>query len=216
MSAAGQPLLILGTGSFAAEVADVVCEIPGWTVTGFVESLDRTHCLEKLEGLPILWLDEIASLSATHRAIAALGTTRRDQLIRQVRAFGFDFATLVHPTARVSAASSLGEGTLVSVASVIAAHAQLGRHVLVNRGVLIGHHTLIGDYATLSPGANVAGACHIGEATYVGMGAVLIDHTTVGAHSVIAAGAVVTRDVPDHVMVAGVPAKIIKEHTPGL
>ena len=44
MSDSARPLLILGTGNFAAEVADLVSEIGGWTVTGFVESLDRERC----------------------------------------------------------------------------------------------------------------------------------------------------------------------------
>jgi acetyltransferase-like isoleucine patch superfamily enzyme len=47
------------------------------------------------------------------------------------------------------------------------------------------------------------------------MGAVVIDHRKVGAHSVVGAGAVVTEDVPDHVLVVGVPAKIIKRNIEG-
>jgi acetyltransferase-like isoleucine patch superfamily enzyme len=68
---------------------------------------------------------------------------------------------------------------------------------------------------TVQPGANIAGACDIGPATYVGMGAVVIDHVKVGSHSVIGAGAVVIEDVPDHVLVVGVPAKIVKKDIPG-
>jgi acetyltransferase-like isoleucine patch superfamily enzyme len=47
------------------------------------------------------------------------------------------------------------------------------------------------------------------------MGAVVIDHITIGSHSVIGAGAVVTKDVPDHVLVVGVPARIVKEGIAG-
>ena len=42
------------------------------------------------------------------------------------------------------------------------------------------------------------------------MSAVVLDHLTVGASSVVAAGAVVVRDVPDHVQVVGVPARVVK------
>ena len=68
---------------------------------------------------------------------------------------------------------------------------------------------------TIQPGANVAGACHIGQATYIGMGAIVIDHITVGSHSVVGAGAVVTKDVPDNVVVVGVPARVVKENIAG-
>lgn len=43
----------------------------------------------------------------------------------------------------------------------------------------------------------------------IGSGAVILCGVTVGTHALIGAGAVVTRDVPDHAVVAGVPARII-------
>lgn len=47
------------------------------------------------------------------------------------------------------------------------------------------------------------------------MGAVVIDGITIGSRSVVAAGAVVIKDVPNNVLVAGVPAKIVKEQIDG-
>ncbi len=210
-----KPLLILGNRTLAVEIAYVASEIPGFEVTGFVENLETQRCQEKLEGLPIIWFEDLASFADTHWAVAGLATTHRSLFIEQVSAYGIRFATLVHPSARISSTSSLGEGTIISPGVIIASHSHLGRHVLVNRGALIGHHTEISDYVTIHPGANIAGSCHIGSATYIGMGAVVIDHLTIGAHSVVGAGAVVTRDVPDHVQVVGVPARIVKENIPG-
>ena len=210
-----KPLLVLGTRTLALEIADLACEIPGFRVAGFGENMEPERCRETLAGLPILWVDDVAKLAHTHFAVCGLATTHRSRFTEQVAAHGVPFATLVHPSARVSAKSSLGEGTIVSVGAIIAAHTHLGRYVLVNRGALIGHHTEIGDYVTIQPGANIAGACRIGEATYIGIGAVVIDHITIGAHSVVGAGAVVVKDVPDHVQVVGVPARIVKENIAG-
>jgi sugar O-acyltransferase (sialic acid O-acetyltransferase NeuD family) len=197
------------------EIADLAAEVPGIRVAGFVENLDRAKCSQSLGGLPILWVDEIAGLAGTHWALCGLGTTQRSRFTDQVADYGFRFATLVHPLARISAQSSLGPGSILSVGVIVAAHSRLGQHVLVNRAALVGHHTEIGDYTTIGPGANIAGSCRIGPATYIGIGAVVIDHLSVGAHSVIGAGAVVTKDVPDHVLVVGVPARIVKEGVPG-
>lgn len=47
------------------------------------------------------------------------------------------------------------------------------------------------------------------------MGAVVIDRITVGSCSIVGAGAVVTKDVPDHAQVVGVPARIVKENVDG-
>lgn len=210
-----QQVLILGSGSFAEEVADVISEIPQVTLAGFVENQDGSLTGELLRGLPIYWVDQLAELAETHTAICGLGTTFRSRYVEQVEQYDLAFTTLVHPSARVSTQASLAEGTFVSTAAVIASYTTVGKHVSVNRAALIGHHTQIGPFVTVGPGANIAGNCRIGQSTYIGMSAVILDHISVGSHSVIGAGAVVTRNVPDNVQVVGVPAGIVKENIMG-
>lgn len=53
-------------------------------------------------------------------------------------------------------------------------------------------------------------AVHIGKNVWVGAGAIILPGVTIGDGSVVAAGAVVNKDVPAHVMVAGVPAQVKK------
>jgi len=208
-------LLILGTGTFAEEIADVISEIPGVIVTGFVENIDRKLCEKRLGNLPVFWVDELSHMAENHEAICGLGTTYRYRYIDQVKKYNIPFATLVHPSSRVSRKSSIGEGTFINSGATIAAYSKLGRHVNVNRGALIGHHTQIGSFVTVGPGANIAGNSRIEDSTYIGMGALVLDHISVGSHSIVGAGAVVTKDVPDNVQVVGVPAKIVKENIEG-
>lgn len=215
MTSGVQPLLVLGTHHFAPEVLDLVSEIDGFRVDGFVENLDRGRAARELEGLPVHWIDDVARFARTHRAVCALGTNRRRRIVEEAERLGFGFATLVHPKARVSSRSTLGDGTIVNAGVVVATHATIGRHVILNRGTLIGHDTVVGDYVTFGPGANVAGLCRVGEGVYVAIGAVLVDRVTVGDGAVVGAGAVVTHDVPDHVMVVGVPARVVKEGVDG-
>jgi acetyltransferase EpsM len=215
MKRANSKCLILGTRTLAIEIADIISEIPDVQLTGFVENMERDKCREKLEGLPVYWVDELEKLSKTHCAVCALATTHRKRFIEQVSAYNTPFATIMHPTARISAKSTLGKGTIVSAGVIIAAYTNLGQHVIVNRGALIGHHTKIGDYVTIQPGANIAGLCTIGDSAYIGMGAIVLDRISIGSHSIVGAGAVVTKDVPDNVQVIGVPAKIVKENIEG-
>jgi acetyltransferase EpsM len=206
---AAEPLLILGTRTFAVEVADLASE-SGFAVAGFVENMSPERCSETLDGFPIHWIEAVGRLAETHRAVCGLGTTLRSRFADQAAEEGLRFASVLHPSARLARTSSHGEGAVVSVAVVVAAHTRIGRHVLINRGSLVGHHTTIGDYVSIQSGANIAGSCTIGDATYIGMGAVVLDHITIGSHSIVGAGAVVTRDVPDNVEVVGVPARITK------
>jgi sugar O-acyltransferase (sialic acid O-acetyltransferase NeuD family) len=210
-----QPVLILGTRLLAVEVMDLIGDMPDYEVAGFVENMKRDLAGQTLEGSPIFWVDEVSRLVDTHVAICALSTTHRRTFVEQVANLGMRFATLVHPTARVSSRARLGEGCLVSAMATIATHTILGRSVFVSRGALIGHHTTIGDYCTIQPGANIAGAVTIGDGTYVGMGAIVLDQHTIGSHCVIGSGAVVTGDLPDRVQAVGIPARIVKTDIDG-
>lgn len=196
-----RPILILGAGAFAIEVADLISETPGFTVAGFVQSVDPGKGAQTLEDLPVYWVEEIAKFADTHWAVCAVGTSQRKGFIEQVAGYGIRFATVIHPAARVSPKSLIGEGTIVSPGVMIGTHTRVGRHVILNRGVLVGHHTEIGDYVTAGPGANIAGSCAIGESAFIGIGAIIRDHLKIGSRAVLGAGAVVVKEVPEAVMV---------------
>ena len=209
-AAAKTRLVILGTSLFAPEVTDLAEDTGLYEVSAFIENRDRDKTREPFLGRPVLWVDDMAPLAATHHAVCSLGTTLRQGFIEQAIGAGFTFARIQHPTARVSGTSTVGDGSVVSVGAIVAAHSRIGRHVIINRGVLIGHHTTVHDYVTLSPGANIAGAVTIGEGAYIGIGAIVLDRVTIGARAFVGAGSVVTQDVPDRAQVAGMPARVVK------
>jgi len=127
--------------------------------------------------------------------------------------FGIDFTTLVHPRAYVSPMASLAGGIFVGANSVIAPGASLAEHVFINRGVTIGHDTQIGAYSRVQPGSNLGGLTNIGEGVTIGLGATLLERLQIGNRSVIAGGSVVLHDVPEDVLVAGIPATVKKRLT---
>lgn len=55
----------------------------------------------------------------------------------------------------------------------------------------------------------------ISDDVWIGANAVILPGVTIGRHSVVAAGAVVTKDVPNNSLVAGIPAKVIRQLTNG-
>ena len=90
---------------------------------------------------------------------------------------------------------------------------------MIDMNVVIGGRGTIGKNCHIGAGAVVAGVVEPPSATpviveddvVVGANAVLLEGVRVGKGSVVAAGAVVTQDVPPGVVVAGAPARIIKE-----
>lgn len=55
------------------------------------------------------------------------------------------------------------------------------------------------------------GGVHVGDNCVIGAGAVILGHITIGNDVSIGANAVVNRDIPDHCMAVGVPARIIRK-----
>jgi acetyltransferase-like isoleucine patch superfamily enzyme len=55
----------------------------------------------------------------------------------------------------------------------------------------------------------------IGSNSWLGHGSIVLPGTRIGRHVVVAAGAVVTGDVPDYSVVAGVPARVIRRYVDG-
>jgi sugar O-acyltransferase (sialic acid O-acetyltransferase NeuD family) len=209
-------LLILGTGTFAMYVADLVSDLPDIQVVGFVASMPPYEPGSTMLGQPIYWVDELAQFDDSYRAVCALVTTKRIQFVQQVEALGMHFTSIIHPTARVSRMATVGEGTVINAGVQVATHSQIGKHVVINRGALIGHHNVIHDYATISPGANLAGNITVGQRAWIGLGANILEKRTIGEQSIVGAGALVSRDVPDRVKVMGVPARIVEEGIDGL
>jgi sugar O-acyltransferase (sialic acid O-acetyltransferase NeuD family) len=209
-------LLILGTGTYALDVADLIDDIPELEVVGFVASLPPYTPGATLLDLPVHWVDDLPNFAQTCWAVCALVTTKRHHFIEQAADLGMRFATVVHPSSRVSRRATIGDGTIINSGVQVATHTQLGKHVIVNRGALIGHHNTIHDYATISPGANLAGNVTVGTRAYVGLGANILEKRTIGSQAAVAAGALVTHDVPDRTKVMGAPARVVETDIDGL
>ncbi|MFT4995177.1 MAG: maltose O-acetyltransferase, partial [Paraglaciecola sp.] len=92
-----------------------------------------------------------------------------------------------------------------------AAPVTFGDDVMLAPGVLISTATHPLDPQKRRKGIESARAITIGNNVWLGMGATILDGVTIGDNAVIAAGAVVNRNVRANTVVAGVPARVIRE-----
>ena len=106
----------------------------------------------------------------------------------------------------------IGDYTRVGLHNTIIGPVTIGNHVNLAQGITVtalNHNFSEADKRIDEQGVST-GQVVIGDDVWIGANAVVLPNVSIGRHCVIAAGAVVTKNVPDGCVVAGVPAKIIK------
>jgi sugar O-acyltransferase (sialic acid O-acetyltransferase NeuD family) len=194
---------IAGAGGFGRETLDALRASPGAPGAG-VEFLDDRADRAVVDGVPVRRPGE-AGPGGFVVAIA-------DPLVRQrmaalLRERGLTPASVIHPRAVISPGAVLGPGCVVLANVFVSTGTRLGAHVHVNYNATIGHDAVLGDFVTVLPGANVAGAVTLAAQVTVGSNACVLQGLHIGQSATVGAGAVVTRDQPPGVVVAGVPAR---------
>lgn len=107
----------------------------------------------------------------------------------------------------------IGDHTRIGLHNTIIGPVTIGCHVNLAQGITVtalNHNFEASDKRIDEQGVSTTPVI-IEDDIWIGANAVILPGVTIGNHSVVAAGAVVTKNVPPHSLVAGVPAKIIKQ-----
>jgi sugar O-acyltransferase (sialic acid O-acetyltransferase NeuD family) len=136
----------------------------------------------------------------------------RKKLHDKFEALGGVFNSTISPKANVgSFGNHINNGCNIMTGTVITNDVTIGKGTLINLNCTVGHDVVIGDFVELCPGVSVSGNCSIGELSFIGTNATILPSINIGKNVIVAAGSVVTKDVPDNCMVAGIPAIIKRE-----
>lgn len=93
----------------------------------------------------------------------------------------------------------------------IGAKTCLGLGSLINTGAQIHHEVFIGEFSEVNPGAVILGKAQVGNFSSIGANVTVLPKIKIGNNVIIGAGSVITENIPDNVLVVGVPGKIIKK-----
>lgn len=125
----------------------------------------------------------------------------------------------IEPGAIIRDRVSIGENCVIMMGAVINIGAEIGDGTMIDMNAVVGARGTIGKNAHIGAGAVIAGVLEppsktpviIEDDVLVGANAVVLEGVRVGKGAVVAAGAIVTKDVPPNTVVAGSPAKVIKD-----
>jgi sugar O-acyltransferase (sialic acid O-acetyltransferase NeuD family) len=144
------------------------------------------------------------------------GTTiGRYQTGRGIVKAGGELTSLVHPDVELYM-SRVGPGAYIQEKVVIQANVEFGNNCSVHIGCMIAHDIRVGNSAFISFAVAVSGEVEIGDGAFIGANATILPRIKIGKFATVGAGAVVNKDVPDYAVVAGNPARIIRQNAPEL
>ncbi|MCL1803632.1 MAG: 2,3,4,5-tetrahydropyridine-2,6-dicarboxylate N-acetyltransferase [Eubacteriaceae bacterium] len=125
----------------------------------------------------------------------------------------------IEPGAFIRTGAIIGESAVIMMGAIINIGAVVGKESMIDMGAVLGARAQIGERCHIGAGAVIAGVLEppskqpviIEDGVLVGANAVVLEGVRVGKGAVVAAGAIVTTDVEPDTVVAGSPARVVKD-----
>jgi 2,3,4,5-tetrahydropyridine-2,6-dicarboxylate N-acetyltransferase len=125
----------------------------------------------------------------------------------------------IEPGVTIRDQVEIGDNAVIMMGAVINIGAVIGDRTMIDMGVVLGGRATVGNDCHIGAGTVLAGVIEppsakpvvIEDEVLIGANAVVVEGVTVGRGAVVAAGAVVLSDVAPYTVVAGTPARKIKD-----
>lgn len=121
-----------------------------------------------------------------------------------------DFCTIANAVGDVN----VGNDTRVGIGCTVIGPVNIGNQVIIAQNVVMSgmNHTYTDINVPIRLQKSTVNAINVEDEVWIGANAVITAGVTIGKHSVVAGGSVVTKDVPPYSVVAGNPARVIKQY----
>lgn len=204
-------ILIIGAGGLGKEVVDLIRDIGGYEIVGFLDdSKDKKDKI--VNGIPVL--DTVDRLerygNVEDIAIAIANPSARRRIYEYSRTMRFQYPNLIHPTVVSGSNVKMGKGNIVGAYSILSTDVVLHDFITINPQCGIGHESKVGSFTTLYWNVNIGGNAFILENCELGSKACVIQGLRISDNVVLGAGAVVVKNIDESGIYAGVPVRKIK------
>lgn len=212
-------LIILGIGGNCIDMLDTVNCINDslgrevYQCVGFLDDNEETWGKE-IHGVKVLGALDTATDYEDCFFVNGIGSPSnffaKADIISKTQILLDRFETLVHPSAVVSKMSRLGYGTVILQNVTIASDVTIGNHVIVLPNSIVSHGCVINDYVCIAGGVCISGGVKVDQSSYIGTNSAVIGNVTIAEHCLVGMGSVVIESVAENSVVAGNPAKFLR------
>ena len=204
-----KPVYLLGGGGHGRVVLDALL-LSGVNVAGILDSGLKVG--DRVFGVPVLGGDEFLDqvVPADVLLVNGVGANpyvhSRKRLFEKMKARGFSFDAVRHPSAVIGQECNFGTSSQIMAGVVLQNRVRIGSNVVINTHASVDHDCVIGVHVFVSPGVVLSGDVLVGESAFIGARTVVLPGVEIGVNVVIGAGAVVTKSIPAGWIIVGSPA----------
>lgn len=212
-------MLIVGAKGFAKEVMQIFNDNEEYKDVAFYDDVSKNVPERLFEKYPILTNDDgvrtYFSKMGNKFTIGVGVPLLRKRLLDKFIKFDGIFTSSISRHATIGNTDvNIGEGCNIFAGARISNSVTIGRGCIIYYNAVLTHDCKIGDFVEISPSANILGRVNIGDYTQIGSNATILPDITIGQNAIVGAGAVVTKNVKENTVVAGVPAIKLREMPP--
>jgi len=211
--------LIWGNGSQARLLHRIIDDQNLGKVTTFVDLYETGNVFDT-EALVATDFESV--LSAIHEAeqfVVAIGSqygAARLEIFNLLCSLRKQPLDVVHTSAMLQATATIAPGVLAMPGAMVGYFSEIGKCCVLNSGCSVDHECSIGDGVHIMGAATITGRVSIGNFATIGSNATVLPDVKIGAGAYVGAGAVITKDVADWTVVAGVPGRYLKPNSVGI
>lgn len=194
-----KPIIVLGSGGHASVLIETL-RLLDKEITGIADPEIKKGTLI-YDDIPVLGTDESVKDYRRDEVYLVNGigpspkTIRREQVSKNFQSLGYEFLSIIHPSAIVSTSVNITSGVQIMAKSVIQTGSSVGFCSVINTGGIIDHDCKIGDFSHISPGSILCGGIETGTGVYIGAGSVVLENLSLGDNSLVAAGTTLRKNL---------------------
>lgn len=206
-----EKIIFIGAGGYAKSVLDSL-DCNKYEFCGFIDSFKPEGASHL--GYPILakTIQDFDERDKYSYFISIGNNEYRLEKYFKLQQLNCNIINIFDKTALISERSLIGVGVFIGKMAIINSGTTIGNNVIINTKALIEHGCIVGDHSNISTNATLNGDVIVEEYSFIGSSSVINGQLRIGESSIVGSGAVVVKNVKPRTVVAGVPAKFIKEN----